>query len=50
MVMLWNDLSKNLNGLIEIHKEKLPSKAVRDCCPTVLWFTPPQNINFNDNV
>ena len=37
------------NKLVEIHKENLPEKAIRETFPSFLWMAPPQNARFTNN-
>ena len=42
-------LIKTIHRLVWGHKEVLPSRAVKQKYPTVLWIMPPGHCNFNDN-
>ena len=43
-------LVSEINKIVEIHKGRLPLKAVKDTYPSFLWFAPALNMNFSDNV
>ena len=43
-------LASEIDKLIEIHKDRLPKKAIKKGYPQIIWFSPLQHAGFADNM